>query len=451
MKMRFWQKTYVFTLILFLLCLNLGIMSLAVYTHEKTVKNAEEAAKAEHYYVALSFERDYGFLDESSSPVLLMQSYGNHYKGERYICFMSEDEVVYTNFTSDYVIEKNSLKHVEMHEERHILISSEICDGEYTFIYGKNYSYIDTEFESLMVIYLVTATSVSAVLAVCLYFILKRLSLPLEKLKQTTDSIEKGDFDVRAEEKGSDEFTSLAKSFNSMLLKINEQIDVLEQDGKIKQMLVDNMAHEMRTPLTSIYGYAETLEKTSMNEEKRITAAKYIMSEAKRLQKISEILLDGAFVRENKIEMTETELSGIIKDVVEKLLLKAEEYGVSISSHVDEMKIKGNETLLSMLFYNLVENAIKACGENGSVRVYGVENKIIVEDNGKGMTEEQVSHVTEPFYRTDKSRSRAEGGAGLGLALCKTIAQSHALELIFESELNVGTKIIIDFTTLKQD
>ena len=109
--------------------------------------------------------------------------------------------------------------------------------------------------------------------------------------------------------------------------------------------------------------------------------------------------------------------------------------------------VKGNETLLSMLFYNLTENAIKACSVGGIVKISCTDSQVIVEDNGKGMTAEQLSHVMEPFYRTDKSRSRAEGGAGLGLALCKQIVQTHGAQIHFVSEINKGTKVFVTFTS----
>ena len=100
-----------------------------------------------------------------------------------------------------------------------------------------------------------------------------------------------------------------------------------------------------------------------------------------------------------------------------------------------------------MLFDNLAENAIKACAAGGKVTLRQSDGIVSVEDNGKGMTAEQLLHVTEPFFRTDKSRSRAEGGAGLGLALCKNIAEAHGAEMRFESEIGKGTKIFLNFTT----
>ena len=108
-----------------------------------------------------------------------------------------------------------------------------------------------------------------------------------------------------------------------------------------------------------------------------------------------------------------------------------------------------------MLLSNLIENAVKACSDGGTVTAGTVqENGIIslfVRDNGIGMTPEQLAHITEPFYRTDKSRSRAQGGTGLGLALCKRIAVSHGASLEFSSRQGGGTVAFINFTTNLQD
>ena len=452
MKMRFWQKTYIFTLVLFLICLNVGVLSLTVYTYKKNVEATENSVSAEEHFVAMSFERDYDDMISSniySSPSLLMNTFGNYYldKGV-HLAFKENGEFIYTNFPGDININKNSLMHMDLYEnERHIIISSEICDGRYEMIFAKNVQSLDSEFKSLMISYILTSAGISLLLAVCLYFILKKLSEPLEKLRKTTKAIEGGDFSVTAEEKGNDEFTLLAKSFNSMLGKINEQMASLEAEAEKKQLLVDNMAHELRTPLTSIHGYAEYIEKANTTDERRHIAAKYIMSEADRLRKISEILLDGAFIRENEIELSDISLDTILKDVSEKLRMKAEKADVEIVCNTESVSIKGNETLLSMLFYNLIENAVKACSYGGKVTISCFENQAVIEDNGKGLTKEQLSHITEPFYRTDKSRSRADGGAGLGLALCKRIVYTHGADMRFESEPAKGTKVFVTFTS----
>ncbi len=452
MKWRFWQKVYLLTLVLFLLCINGGILSLTVYTHQKNVRSAEEAAGAQQYYAAMSFERDYDYVREQQGDAsLLMQSFGAHYASKGlYLAFLQGEKEIYSNIPFAYTPETDSLSHVYHEDKRHLVITSEICGGAYTMVAVKNVEDLDSEFRSLMLIYLLTALGVSLFLAVGLYLVLRRLSKPLDELRETTQQIREGDFSVTARVTGNDEFTLLAESFNSMLDTINKQMEDLAADAENKQMLVDNMAHELRTPLTSIHGYAEYLEKAAVTEEKRVTAAKYILSEAKRLQKISELLLDEAYIRGNPPEMGEVELSAILCDTAEKLQFRAEERQVTILGDTAKMTVTGNETLLSMLFYNLTENAIKACAPGGTVRLSCQGSFATVTDNGKGMTEEQLAHITEPFYRTDKSRSRAEGGAGLGLALCQRIVTLHGGDMQFDSEPGKGTKVCVSFTTWQQ-
>lgn len=455
MKIRFWQKTYLLTLSLFLLCLNLGILSLTVYTYGKNVEGAEAAAKAEQYYVAMNYQRDYEELmadnPETASPTLLMQAYGAYYgKKDLFIAFEQEGRTVYSNFKEPYSIDPDQLLHVNFDGKRHILISSAICDGKYELVFAKDVSALDTEFHSLMISYAATAVGVSVFLAVVLFFVLKKLSAPLEKLRRTTEAIQGGDYTVAAEERGNDEFTQLSRSFNSMLSTINKQMQTLELDAQKKQMLVDNLAHELRTPLTSIHGYAEFLEKAAASEERRVNAAKYIQSESERLQKISEILLDSACIRGYAPQMQEMEVSAVLMDVAQKLQSKAEKNGVNLRCVPSALTVMGNETLLSMLFYNLAENAVKASTAGGWVELAVSGDTVCVRDSGRGMTAEQLQHITEPFYRTDKSRSRAEGGAGLGLALCKQIVEIHGAELRFESQIGLGTEVFVRFTSSKQ-
>lgn len=447
--MRFWQKTYLLTLVLFLICLNAGIISLTLFTHSKSVRSAEETAGAEEYYIARSFERDLEDMlaaGAEQSPSLLMNSYCNYYAPRGvFLAFESGAGTVFSNFPEPIDAEVGTLFHKNIYGARHIVICSEA--GGYKMIFAKNVESLDSEFRALTLTFVLTALGVSAILAAALYFVLRKLSRPLEALQKTTECIEAGDLSLLADESGRDEFALLAKSFNSMIGTIKDQMSALEENAERKQMLVDNMAHELRTPLTVIRGYAEYLERAAVSEEERYMAARYIVSEAERLTKMSEILLDTAYIRENPPEMAEVSLNEILRGTAERLAPKAKEKKVGIVCETGDVAVTGNALLLSMLFDNLADNAIKACGDGGRIVLRCRGKTASVEDDGKGMTEEQLQHVTEPFYRTDKSRSRAEGDAGLGLALCKNIAEAHGALLHFESEIGKGTKVFLDFTT----
>ena len=449
MKMRFWQKTYMLTLVLFLVCLNASIISLTLFTHSKSVLAAEESAGAEEYYIARSFERDLEDMLASGagqSPSLLMNSYGNYYDDRGvFLSFELDGKTVFSSLPEKINAESGTLFHKKIDGVRHIVICSEA--GGYKLIFAKNVESLDREFRALTLTYILTALGMSAFLAVMLYFVLRKLSRQLEDLQKTTECIEAGDLSISADESGKDEFALLAHSFNSMIGTIKHQMSALEENAERKQMLVDNMAHELRTPLTVIRGYAEYLERVAVSEEERLVASRYIVSEAERLTKMSEILLDTAYIRENPPEMAEISLDAVLRGTAERIAPKAKEKGIEIACETEKVNVTGNALLLSMLFDNLADNAIKACAEGGKVILRCAGNTASVEDNGKGMSADELLHITEPFYRTDKSRSRAEGGAGLGLALCKNIAEAHGATLRFESQIQKGTKVFFDFTT----
>ena len=449
--MRFWHKTFLLTLALFLLCLNAGIFSLAFYTYQKNVSAVEDSCRAENDYIARSFERDYFdriVAGKGTDPAVLMKSYGAHYlqQGIR-LAFYEGDVCLYTSFAEGTALPSaGSMTQIKQEGMRHVVIGSTV-NNRYRFVYGKAVGSLDEDYRSLMITFAFIAFGVSLFFAVCLYFVLKKLSVPLEKLRRTTETIAAGDLTITADETGSDEVAMLAKSFNVMVGKLKEHMETLELDAHRKQMLVDNMAHELRTPLTGIYGYAEYLEKAALTEEERIDAAGCILSEAGRLQRISEKILDTAYIRHNEIPKVKVDLSRLLTDTAGRLESKAKKCGVSLVLGTSLSCVEGDETLLSMLLYNLTENAIKACVGGGIVTLVCEKNTFTVTDNGKGMTAEQLSHITEPFYRTDKSRSRAEGGAGLGLALCRQIVQAHGGRMEFTSEEGKGTTVSVDFTT----
>ena len=449
MKMRFWQKTYILTLILFLVCLNAGIISLTLFTHSKSVRSAEETAGAEEYYIARSFERDLEDMlaaGAEQSPMLLMNSYGNFYAQRGvFLAFKNEAETIFSNLPASIDAARGTIFHKNIDGVRYIVICSEA--GGYKLTFAKNVESLDSEFRALTLTYVLTSIVISALLAVLLYFVLRKLSRPLEDLQRTTECIEAGDLSISADESGRDEFALLAHSFNSMIGTIKAQMSALEENAEHKQMLVDNMAHELRTPLTVIRGYADYLERAAVSEEERFAAARYIISEAERLTKMSEILLDTAYIRENPPEMSEVELDEVLRGTAERLSAKARERAVELVCETEDVTVRGNALLLSMLFDNLADNALKACTAGGRVVMKCSAGRASVEDNGKGMSADELAHVTEPFYRTDKSRSRSEGGVGLGLALCRNIVEAHGANLRFESEKGKGTKIFLDFTT----
>lgn len=441
-RSRFFEKSYFITLLLFLVLLNACIFSLALYTHNRSYDSAEQVCRSEQLVIIEAFERDYEISGEADTLAL---SYVTFYSKEGiYLQFTEGENVLQSDIPEEHEIPQAGTHNTaEINGKKHLFITETMCDGKFSITYAKDISYLDEELKSLSVSFMLVSGLASIVLALSLYFIQRKLYAPLQKLRDATKAISQGDFSARADDSGNDEFAELAEDFNAMSDKINEQMDELKTNAQQKQTMLDNLGHEMRTPLTSIYGAAEYSFRHTLSEEERLQTLLDIMSESKRLQRISKILLDSAFIRENGIQTGKISAGGLMVKIQNVFVLRASEKQVKVSLGGGDFPFEGDETLIEILVANLTENAIRACKEGGEV-VLGAEVRdevktLYIRDNGVGMTKEQMEHITEPFYRTDKARSRKEGGTGLGLALCKRIADAHGAELVFESEVGVGT------------
>ncbi len=450
--MRFKDKTYIITLVLFLIFLNAGIFSLAYYTNQKSVTAAYGLCHSEKGVIVEAFEDDITYLGPSGRRQI-MYSYGEHYVQKNIgVCFVSRDgETVYTSFPKGLYCPPAGQSSTQRYDGRRIyLISETVANGQYTFTYAKDLTHLDEDFKSISIVFVLTSLGASALLAIVLFFVLHKLSGPLMKLREATDAISNGNFEIRADDSGKDEFSLLAADFNRMAEHISAQMHELEDNAKTKQQMLDNLAHEMRTPLTSIRGYAEYLLNANIDENEKIEATEFIITESERLKAIGEKLLDDAFIRENGIKCENSNLGGIVADTAKKLTFFANNSGVQIAVNAQNTECFCDPLLVGMLLTNLANNAIKACKGNGRVVLScGLENGqpfVSVSDNGVGMTKEQITHITEPFYRTDKSRARNDGGTGLGLALCERIVKAHGACLSFGSELGKGTVAKVTFT-----
>ncbi len=447
-RSRFFEKSYFITLLLFLMLLNVCIFSLALYTHNRSYESAEQVCRSEQLVIIEAFERDFEISGEANTLAL---SYVTFYSKEGiYLQFTEGEDILQSDIPEGCEIPRAGT-HItaEVEGKKHLFITETMCDGKFSITYAKDISYLDEELKSLSVSFMLVSGLASIVLALSLYFIQRKLYAPLQKLREATKAISQGDFSARADDSGNDEFAELAEDFNAMSDKINQQMDELRTTAQQKQTMLDNLGHEMRTPLTSIYGAAEYSFRHELTEEARMQTLLDIMSESKRLQRISKILLDSAFIRENGIQTGKISAGGLMARIRDIFILRASEKNIKLAFAGENFELEGDVTLLEMLIANLTENAIRATKEGGEVFL-GTEIRdgmktLYVRDNGSGMTKEQIEHITEPFYRTDKARSRLEGGTGLGLALCKRIAEAHNAILEFESEAGVGTTAYVKF------
>jgi signal transduction histidine kinase len=302
-------------------------------------------------------------------------------------------------------------------------------------------------------ILLLISIGCSVFTAFALYAILSGIFRPFGVVAKASRKIADGLYSERIQIKGGNELASMAADFNRMAAEIERQIHLLEEDAAAKQQFVDNFAHEIRTPLTSIYGYAEYMQNAPLDKEEVIESAQAILKEAGYMRKIAESLLVLATLRQYTAIKQEIDLPHLFYDVKHSLRGLLPEKKTEIICECSEEILLGQEDLIRSLLMNLGYNALKACPDEGGViniasRQEAGRTVLSVTDNGCGIPAESIDKVIEAFYRVDRARSRETGGAGLGLALCRQIAEAHGAELLIESRLKKGTKVDVIFTTL---
>ena len=204
-----------------------------------------------------------------------------------------------------------------------------------------------------------------------------------------------------------------------------------------------NFTHELKTPLTSIIGYADMLRSYDLPAAERREAAEYIYREGRRLESLSLHLLDLLVLEKTECDLQPVQAEHLCAEVEQATGFLAKKYGVALSVRCQPARILVEPTLVKTLLYNLVDNACKASTTGQKVvlrgRMKDGRYELSVRDYGRGMAPEELSRITEPFYMVDKSRARSQGGAGLGLALCKRIAALHGSPLAFASRPGEGT------------
>ena len=284
--------------------------------------------------------------------------------------------------------------------------------------------------------------------AISMYVVATLLTRPLERLNTATEQISEGDYSVNLAVKGNDEVALLARKFNHMAKAIGEHVSKLQEMIHQREQFVADFTHEIKTPMTSIIGYADTIRSVDLTREKELMAANYIYSEGKRLEKLSMHLFDLIYLRNHEISTGTCYTGDLIEELKTIVSPALEAKNQSLSVDVTNEKIECNRELLLTVFVNLVDNARKASPENSVISINGNAQAeeyydFSVEDFGIGMKEEDVERICDEFYMVDKSRSRKEGGAGIGMSLVAIIMEKHHATLNIESELNKGTKITL--------
>ena len=270
---------------------------------------------------------------------------------------------------------------------------------------------------------------------------------PLKELSKTAKQLSDGDLTVRAQVKSRDEVGELAVNFNEMADSLEQKVQQLEDAARRQEDFIGSFAHELKTPLTSMIGYADMLRSREMAEEERFEAANYIFKEGKRLEALSLKLLELLVVKHGALERKWILVEWLLKDLGGILKPVLEKEKIRLTVQAEEAMIYAEPDLMKNVLLNLLDNGRKAIEGEGTLEVIGTSEEqgyaLEVRDNGKGMPKEEIERITEAFYMIDKSRARSQGGAGLGLSLCMEIVNRHGGTLEFQSEVGTGTTVRI--------
>lgn len=271
------------------------------------------------------------------------------------------------------------------------------------------------------------------------------LTNPIAELTRGIQRMGKGDFSARVPEKGSGEIRHMAQAFNSM----SGKLETLEHS---RNQFVSDASHELKTPLATMKIMIESLiYQPDMEEELRTEFLSDVNKEIDRLSAIVSDLLTmvRADAHNMKLARQRMSLAAIVKEAAHRLkpLAETKEQQISLDMQ-DSGDMYADPAKLGQVVYNLMENAVKYTQAGGHIEVSlqrsGRDAVLTVQDNGPGISKENLSHVFERFFRVDKARSRETGGTGLGLSIAQQIVTLHDGTIRAESEEGQGTRFIVE-------
>ena len=232
-----------------------------------------------------------------------------------------------------------------------------------------------------------------------------------------------------------------------MAEKIEEKVLELSAAARAKEDFTANFAHELKTPLTSVIGYADMLYQRELPREQVKEAAGYILDEGMRLESLSLKLMDLFVMDKQDFSLEKFRTGGLFENIMPGIEPVCVRYGTGLHVDMEEEEIAVEFDLFKTMVLNIIDNSVKA--ECSDIWVRGKKGQecyeISFQDNGKGIPPEEIDRITEAFYMVDKSRSRKQHGAGLGMALVARIAQIHRAGLKVESDGRSGTTIRLTF------
>ena len=296
---------------------------------------------------------------------------------------------------------------------------------------------------------LIWAGTVSVLIGTFLAFIISRfVTNPLKKMEEFAGKISKGNYNARIKITSDDEIGHLQKTLNKMA----EHLTEIES---MRKSLVQNVSHDLRTPLTSLKGYIEMVTDSEFTREEKKKAIQVIKLEVERMESMLEELSKLSAIDSKKYEIhcKKMSLGNAVKNAANLMKIDATSKNLYLKTDIEkEVYINGDEKRTREVIINLLSNAIKFTEKGGiTVKVYEKKGYAIVsiKDTGKGISKENINKIFDRFFRGEKSRSKTNGGIGVGLTIVRELVEAMKGKIIVNSEIGKGSEFIITFPATK--
>ncbi len=295
-------------------------------------------------------------------------------------------------------------------------------------------------------IFLITGLLAATFTTILSLQISKRITAPIKNLTDITKEYSKGDLRPRVVVSSKDEVGELAHNFNFMADSIHDMIYKLKDEQDKQKSFFDNFTHEIRTPLTTILGYAELLWKTD-NIEVKDKSLFHITTEGQRLLKMIESLLELSRLKRYDFQVIkeEIDLKDLLEEVCDSMFYKAKRYNVNLNLDLEEIMYLVDKDLMKQVLINILDNSIKYSEtKNIDITLKKLDNiELIIKDYGIGIDKEILKNVFEPYYKGDFSRNSKIEGWGLGLSIVREIVEKHNGKIEIGSVEGEGTTVKI--------
>lgn len=467
--MKLWKKILLGTLIIFSIGFDLGAFFLISQAYHNNLEHEINLGIREQNIILSTLsstlmraeEFDSKILDNKTRLSSIIESLANYYKKQNVsLALYCNKKNIYSNIST---LDRQCLKFTNKKSKNivdnkingvHILfVSARLPDfPDLILVYARNINSVDEFYSSITNSYVLICIVIMALMTISIFFFLKRITAPIVKLNNVTTEVSNGLNVKRITIKSNDEIGQLARNFNKMIDSIEKTMEDLRIQAKDKQQFIDDLSHEMKTPITSILGYSEFLKNTNCSKDDQFVAINHLQNSIVRLQNLSSELLKLTMLKNEKIVIKRI----LTNDLLKELFCTMQPILVSLDvTLLTEQRLEylfGDKTLLISLLTNLVENAARASSSGNKiiVKVYKTDSPIIeVIDEGIGISEKEIKKITEPFYRADKSRSRKFGGVGLGLSISLRIVELHNANMVIKSKEHQGTIVQVRFNNNK--